>query len=132
MISRISLLAQADKPLDATIGQIVSGLLVLGACFFSLLMMGWWIYQTLHFGHPLPAARRGILRVHPIVMGLGVAIAGLMLIMALASSVMDAVDTTEVPLPATAQAEQAVGESAVVPDAGEAQAAAENETTSAE
>lgn len=90
-LTQSCLLAQQNPDLqDATIGQVLSGTLVLLLMGLSLGMIIVWGLRYQKDGHVLPAAGRGLLRVPPALTLVGLVMAVLILLLVLANSLVPA------------------------------------------
>lgn len=103
--AEISVLAQADAgELQATAGQMVSGTLVLLLMGASLALNIVWFLRWQRDGQVLPASQRGLLRVPPLLLIAGLCMAGLILLMVMANSLVPVESLTADGLPASAAA----------------------------
>lgn len=85
-----SILAQANAAVEnATIGQMLSGLVVLFVMAASLAMIIVWVVRLGQSGHALPEAKRGVLRVPMPLTVLAIALSLLMFLLMLLVSIED-------------------------------------------
>ena len=82
LLAEFNLLAQAAAaPEQITPGATIAGFLVLGIMASSVWMIVVWIGRRNLTGHALPAARRGILRVPPVLTFVGIGLSLLMFLL---------------------------------------------------
>ena len=82
LLAELNLLAQAAAaPEQITPGATIAGFLVLGIMASSVWMIVVWIGRRNLTGHALPAARRGILRVPPVLTFVGIGLSLLMFLL---------------------------------------------------
>lgn len=82
LLAEFSMLAQAATPPEkVTPGAALAGFLVLGVMASSVWMIIVWVGRRNLTGHALPAARRGILRVPPILTFVGIGLSLMMFLL---------------------------------------------------
>ena len=82
LLAELNILAQAATPPEkVTPGAALAGFLVLGVMASSVWMIVVWVGRRNQTGHALPAARRGILRVPPVLTFVGIGLSLLMFVL---------------------------------------------------
>lgn len=82
LLAELNLLAQAAAPPEkVTPGAAMAGFLVLGVMASSVWMIVVWVGRRNRTGHALPAARRGILRVPPVLTFVGIGLSLMMFVL---------------------------------------------------
>ena len=85
------ILAQAAAPEQVTVGGIITAVMFIVTAIGSMAMIAAWVMRYGQYGHALPAARRGVLRVPWGLTLFAVVLSILFMILVLASSLVDEV-----------------------------------------
>jgi hypothetical protein len=102
LLAELNLLAQAAAaPEQITPGATIAGFLVLGIMASSVWMIVVWIGRRNLTGHALPAARRGILRVPPVLTFVGIGLSLLMFLLMTMVSLQEKPGATAASKPTT-------------------------------
>lgn len=102
LLAEFNLLAQAAAaPEQITPGATIAGFLVLGIMASSVWMIVVWIGRRNLTGHALPAARRGILRVPPVLTFVGIGLSLLMFLLMTMVSLQEKPGATAASKPTT-------------------------------
>ncbi len=90
LLAELNILAQAAAPPEnVTAGTALAGFLVLGVMVSSVWMIVVWVGRRNQTGHALPAARRGILRVPPVLTFVGIGLSLMMIVLMTLVSVQE-------------------------------------------
>jgi membrane protease YdiL (CAAX protease family) len=101
-LAELNLLAQAAAaPEQITPGATIAGFLVLGIMASSVWMIVVWVGRRNLTGHALPAARRGILRVPPVLTFVGIGLSLLMFLLMTMVSLQEKPGATAASKPTT-------------------------------
>jgi hypothetical protein len=135
VLAEFDMLAQAAAaPEQITPGATIAGFLVLGIMASSVWMIVVWIGRRNLTGHALPAARRGILRVPPVLTFVGIGLSLLMFLLMTMVSLQEKPGAKPASKPATnpVAASSAETSSSTAETSPTAEESAALETTSAE
>ena len=140
LLAELNMLAQAAaQPEKVTPGATIAGFLVLGVMVSSVWMIVVWVGRRNLTGHALPAARRGILRVPPVLTFVGIGLSLLMFVLMTMVSLQEKPGAKAASKPATnpaagssAQATSSTAEQSPPGQSTTAEESAAPEVTSAE
>ena len=140
LLAEFNLLAQAAAaPEQITPGATIAGFLVLGIMGSSVWMIVVWIGRRNLTGHALPAARRGILRVPPVLTFVGIGLSLLMFLLMTMVSLQEKPGAKAASRPATnpvavssAETSSSTAETSPIAEESAAPEVKPTETTSAE
>ena len=140
LLAEFNLLAQAAAaPEQITPGATIAGFLVLGIMASSVWMIVVWIGRRNLTGHALPAARRGILRVPPVLTFVGIGLSLLMFLLMTMVSLQEKPGAKAASRPATnpvavssAETSSSTAETSPIAEESAAPEVKPTETTSAE
>ena len=140
LLAELNLLAQAAAaPEQITPGATIAGFLVLGIMASSVWMIVVWIGRRNLTGHALPAARRGILRVPPVLTFVGIGLSLLMFLLMTMVSLQEKPGATAASKPTTnpvaassAETSSSTAETSPTAEESTAPEVTATETTSAE
>ena len=146
LLAEFNILAQAAAaPEEITPGATMAGFLVLGIMASSVWMIVVWVRRRNLTGHALPAARRGILRVPPVLTFVGIGLSLLMFLLmtmvslqekpgakAASNSAETSSSTAETSTAETSTAETSTAETSPTAEESAAPEVTATETTSAE
>lgn len=102
LLAEFPMLSQAAAPPEkVTAGTALAGFLVLGVMASSVWMIIVWVGRRNLTGHALPAARRGILRVPPVLTFVGIGLSLMMFMLMMLVSLQEKPGAKPAPNPAT-------------------------------
>jgi membrane protease YdiL (CAAX protease family) len=102
LLAEFHMLSQAAVPPEkVTAGTALAGFLVLGVMASSVWMIIVWVGRRNLTGHALPAARRGILRVPPVLTFVGIGLSLMMFMLMMLVSLQEKPGAKPAPNPAT-------------------------------
>ena len=134
LLAESHMLAQAAVPPEkVTAGTALAGFLVLGVMASSVWMIVVWVGRRNQTGHALPAARRGILRVPPVLTFVGIGLSLMMFVLMTLVSLQERPGTKPAPIPSTTPVAASSAEPpASMTESSSAEASTADQATAAE